>query len=219
MESDSGRLPAPEPQVCAAVILAAGRAARMGRLKQLLPVAGRPMVRQVAEVVSAVGLSQVVVVVGAQAEAVMAALADLPVEIVINAAWREGMSASLRAGLRVLRPDITAALIVLADQPALTPNLLRRLVDRYRATGAPIVVPRYRGRRGNPVLWDRALFPDLLAVEGDRGGRNLIARYQSLVEWVDVDDPAVLLDVDTRQDYENLDPGEPHARCFSGDPL
>ena len=205
MEHDTRRPQFPKTHSCAAIILAAGRAARMGRLKQLLPVEGRPMVRRVAEAVCAANLAQVVAVIGAQAEAVTAALADLPLEIVVNATWREGMSASLRAGLRALRPDIGAALVVLADQPALTPDLLRLLVDRYRATGAPIVVPRYQGRRGNPVLWDRALFPDLLAVEGDRGGRDLLKRYQDLVEWVDVDDPAVLLDVDTRRDYENLE--------------
>jgi len=188
----------------AAVILAAGRAARMGQLKQLLPVDGRPMVRRVAEAVCAAGVDQVVVVVGAQAEAVAAALAGLPLEIVVNDAWAEGMSTSLRAGLRALRPAIKAALIVLADQPALTPGLLRTLIDRYRAGDAPIVVPRYRGKRGNPVLWDRAFFPELLAIEGDRGGRDLLHRHRGQVAWVEVDDPAVLLDVDTRRDYENL---------------
>jgi 4-nitrophenyl phosphatase len=94
--------------------------------------------------------------------------------------------------------------MVLADQPALTPDLLRALVERYQATGAPIVAPVYQGQCGNPVLFDRALFAELLAVEGDQGGRGLIARYQAAVERVAVDDPAVMLDVDTPQDLERV---------------
>ncbi len=176
----------------------------MGTLKQLLPVGGQPMVRRVTEAACAAGLAQVVVVVGAQAEAVTAELAGLPVDVVVNDAWAEGLSTSLRAGLDALRPEVQAALVVLADQPALTPELLRILADRYRATGAPLVVPFYEGRRGNPVLVARRLFPEWRAVEGDRGGRALLARYQDEMERVDVDDPAVVRDVDTRADYEEM---------------
>ncbi|MGD8626447.1 MAG: nucleotidyltransferase family protein, partial [Anaerolineae bacterium] len=163
----------------AAVVLAAGRAARMGQLKQLLPVAGEPMVRRVVGAVCAAGLAQVVVVVGAQAGAVTGALADLAVDVAYNERWREGMSSSLRAGLEALRPEVEAALIVLADQPGLTPGLLHKLVDHYRATQAPIVAPFYGGRRGNPVLFDRELFPELGDVAGDRGGRQLLGRYRA----------------------------------------
>ena len=189
------------PQV-AAVVLAAGGSVRMGQLKQLLPVGGQPMVRRVVEAVHAAGLAQVVVVVGAQAGEVEQALAGVPVDVVTNEQWAEGMSTSLGAGLQALRPEIQGALIVLADQPALTPDLLNTLVARYRATGAPIVVPFYQGQRGNPVLFDRSLFPELLAVEGDQGGRALLVRHQEQMERIEVDDPATVLDVDTRQDYE-----------------
>jgi len=77
-------------------------------------------------------------------------------------------------------------------------------VDRYRATGAPLVVPFCRGQRGNPVLFDRALFPELLAVTGDQGGRALLGRYEATMERLEVGDAAVTLDVDTPQDYQNL---------------
>jgi molybdenum cofactor cytidylyltransferase len=183
-------------------MLAAGGSSRMGQTKQLLPIRGQPMVRRVTEAVCAAGLDQVVVVVGAQAETVCEALADLPVEFVVNAAWAEGMSTSLREGLRALRPEIGAALVVLADQPDLSPQLIRALVDRYKVTAAPIVAPFYQGQRGNPVLFHRALFSELQAVQGDRGGRQVVARYQEQVERVVVGDDAVTADVDTRQDYE-----------------
>ncbi len=187
-----------------AIVLAAGSSRRMGRLKQLLPVDGRPMVHHVASAVAELELAQVIVVTGAQAGAVGKALADLPVDIVVNESWAEGMSSSLRVGLRRLRPGIQAALVLLADQPALTTDLLQLLVARYRATRALIVAPFYRGRRGNPVLFDRALFPELLAVRGDRGGRQLLARYPERVEQVEVDDPAVLVDIDSPEDYQGL---------------
>jgi len=188
----------------AAIVLAAGGSTRMGRPKQLLPVGGQPMVRHVTEVVCATGLAQVVTVVGAHAEAVVQALAGLPVDVVVNEAWAEGLSTSVRAGLGALRPEIQAVLMILADQPALTPDLLQALAARYQTTWAPLVVPFYRGQRGNPLLFDRTLFPELLAVKGDQGGRALIARHERELERVDVDDPAVIMDVDTRRDYEQV---------------
>lgn len=193
----------------AAIVLAAGGSVRMGQPKQLLTIGGRPMVRRVAEAVCGTGLAQVVVVVGAGSAAVAQALAGLPVTIVVNETWANGLSTSMRVGIRTLRPEIQAALIVLADQPALTADLLKTLVVRYHATGAPIVAPFFQGRRGNPVLFDRTLFPELLAIEGDQGGRALIGRYGQQMERVDVNDAAVTMDIDTRQDYESVrEPGD-----------
>jgi len=188
----------------AAVVLAAGGSRRMGQTKQLLPIDGQPMVRRVVQAVCQAGLAQVVVVVGAEGERVARALADLELEIVHNQAWEQGMSTSVRAGLGALRPEIEAALLVLADQPGLTPGVLNAVVEGYRVSRAPIVAPFYRGRRGNPVLFARALFAELGQVEGDRGGRALLVRYEQDVAHVDLDDAAILLDVDTRQDYEGL---------------
>lgn len=188
----------------AAVVLAAGGSSRMQVPKQLLPVGGQPMVRRATEAACAAGLAQVVVVVGAHAEAVAQTLAGLAVEVVVNDAWAGGMSSSMQAGLRTLRQEIRAVVVMLADQPALTPDLIRTLVTRYQETEALIVAPFHKGRRGNPVLFDRALFPELLAVEGDRGGRQVILRHQNRVERVEVDDLAVMMDIDTPQDYGSL---------------
>jgi molybdenum cofactor cytidylyltransferase len=176
----------------------------MGRPKQLLPIDGQPMVRRVTKAVCTAGLAQVVVVLGAHASDVARALEGLPVELVVNDAWREGMSASVRAGLGALRPEIAAALLVLADQPDLRPELLRALVARYRALGAALVAPYYRGRRGNPVLFDRALFAELETVAGDRGGRAVVTRHTADLERVEVDDDAVVSDLDTPRDYEGF---------------
>jgi molybdenum cofactor cytidylyltransferase len=160
------------------------------------------MARRVVEVVCAAGLAQVIVVLGAHAPTVAETLAGLAVDLVVNEGWSQGLSSSVRVGLDVVRPEIEAALLVLADQPTLSPPLLDALLDHYQATRARIVAPFYEGRRGNPVLFDRTLFPELRAVTGDRGGREIITRHQADVARLDVDDPAVLLDVDTIQDYE-----------------
>lgn len=162
------------------------------------------MVRRVAEMTCSAGLDQVVVVAGAQAQAIGEALSGLPLELVINEAWAEGMSTSVRAGLTALRPEIEAVMIVLADQPTLTDQLLRDLAARYAATGAPVVVPYFEGQRGNPVLFDRSLFPRLMAVKGDRGGRAVLQEYDGWLERVDVTSAAILEDVDTQEDYDKF---------------
>lgn len=173
----------------------------MGQSKQLLPIDGQPMVRRVVEAVCAARLDQVIVVVGDQAQAVTGALSGLAVDVVTNQDWLTGMSTSLRSGLAAVRPEIEAALIVLADQPALGPALLQQIVAHYAQTRAPIVVPVYEGKRGNPVLFDRRVFAELRKVEGDKGGRGLLARYEDQVSRLPVGDPAVILDVDTQDDY------------------
>jgi molybdenum cofactor cytidylyltransferase len=188
--------------VIAAVILAAGASTRMGRQKLVLPLSdGRLLVRATVEQVVAAGLDDVVVVTGSDGEAVALALARLPVRTVRNPRYAEGQSTSLRAGLDALRPGTTAAVIALGDQLLPGPEVIRDLVAAFRRTGRPIVVPVYRGRRGNPVLFAATLFDELRAVTGDRGGREVIARDLGRIAEVTVDLP-VPGDIDTPGDYE-----------------
>jgi molybdenum cofactor cytidylyltransferase len=188
----------------AAIVLAAGGSERMGQPKLLLPVGDQPMVRRVVRTVLTAGLHRVIVVVGSGADAVRRALAGLPIEIVENRDWSMGLSTSLRLGLRTLGPSDEAALVVLADQPGLTSELILALVRSFHASGAAIVAPSTGGRRGNPVLFGSGLFPELLAVEGDAGAREVIARHRSAMHLVEVDDAALLQDVDTMEDYDSL---------------
>ena len=191
----------PRPFV-SAVVLAAGGARRLGRLKQLLPWGGRTMIEHVVDTVLASTVDEVVVVLGCQAAAVQPTLANLPVRGVVNAAWVEGLATSLRAGLAAVSPQAEAALFVLGDQPRLTAQTIDRLLAHYRATRCPIVVPVYRGRRGNPVLFARSLFPELLTLQGDVGGRVLLEKQRADIAEVDVGSDEILLDVDTLEDYE-----------------
>lgn len=194
----------------AAIVLAAGASTRMGRQKLTLPLGdGRPLVRAAVERVLAAGLDDVVVVTGREAEAVAGALRDLPVRIASNPRYAEGQSTSVRAGLDALAPGTEAAVIVLGDQPLADPRVIRRLVATFQATHRPIAVPVYRDGRGNPALFAAALFEELRAVTGDRGGRDVIARDPARVAEVVVDAP-MPADVDTPEDYEAArGPGAP----------
>jgi molybdenum cofactor cytidylyltransferase len=188
--------------VIAAIVLAAGASTRMRRQKLLLPMGdGRPLVRLAVEQVLAAGVDDAVVVLGREAEAVALALAGLPVRTVVNPRFAEGQATSLRAGLDALRPGTEAAVIALGDQPLPDPSIIRRLVATFRASGRPVVVPVYRDGRGNPVLFAVALFDELRAVTGDRGGRGVIARDPTRVAEVPVDAP-MPADIDTPEDYE-----------------
>lgn len=186
----------------AGIVLAAGGATRFGKDKILETWQGEPLVRHVAQTALKAGLSPVVVVLGAVVDAAVIALSDLPVQVVINPDWANGQSTSLSAGLRSLPNQIGAALFLLADQPQIPVKLIEDLVALRRNTLAAVVMPRVKGRRANPVLFDRVAFDDLLNIKGDTGGRAIMERYP--VAWLDWDDESILLDVDTPEDYERL---------------
>jgi molybdenum cofactor cytidylyltransferase len=192
------------PEQIAAIILAAGSASRMGRPKQLLDWDGRPLVRVVAEQALAASLGQVLVVVGAAHDAVTAALAGLPLRIVANPDYAVGQSTSLRLGVAALGPDVAAALVMLGDQPFVTPAILGRIIAEWRSSGASIVAPVYAGQRGNPVLFARVVFPELLAITGDQGARGVLAANPARVRLAAFDDDRPLADIDTPEDYQRL---------------
>jgi len=186
----------------AGVILAAGRASRMGQVKQALPWRGQPLVRHAAQTALAAGLWPVVVVTGFAAPEVTQALDGLPVQVVYNPEWEAGQSASLRAGLLALPPHTGGVVFLLADQPHTPAALVRGLVEAH-ASGLPaIVAPLIGGQRSNPVLFDRRTFSDLLALQGDTGGRALFARYRPV--WLPWLDEQAAQDVDTPEDYQRL---------------
>ncbi|HEY7437479.1 MAG TPA: nucleotidyltransferase family protein [Methylomirabilota bacterium] len=187
----------------AGVVLAAGLSRRMGRAKMLMPVDGRAIVRHAVESVLAGGVDSVWVVTGPDVEPVEAALAGLAVQIVVNPAPEEGQASSLRAGIAALPASVDAVLIALGDQPALAPSIIPALLAARRTSPKLIVAPRYRDGQGNPVVFKREIFPELLRLTGDQGARPIIQKEPARVEWVELDLP-MPPDVDTPADYEKI---------------
>jgi molybdenum cofactor cytidylyltransferase len=188
----------------AAIILAAGQSSRMGQHKLLLPLLGKPLLLHAVENALAAGFAEVLVVVGYHAEAVREMLGNQPVRIVENPAFAEGQSTSVRAGMAALAPETEAVIILLGDQPLVRPAILQRLMQAWRETAQPIIAPYYGGQRGNPVLFARALFPELLNVSGDQGGRDILKRHAEAVQTVQIDEADAGLDLDTWQEYQAL---------------
>lgn len=190
----------------AGIVLAAGEATRYGRAKQLLDWKGEPFVRAVAKTALQAGLSPVVVVTGANAEGVEAAVNQLNVMVIRNDHWKTGQASSLRAGIRSFAPHafsmIGGAIFLLADQPQLTTSILQALTEKHAQGLYPIVAPMVMDRRANPVLFDRVTFPDLLTLEGDVGGRAVFHKHR--VEYLPWHDDRLLLDVDTPEMYQRL---------------
>jgi len=189
--------------VIAAVVLAAGLSRRMGQAKLLMPVAGRAIVRHAVEGVLAGGVDSVWVVTGPDGGPIEAALAGLDVQIVVNPAPEEGQAGSVRAGIAALPAPVDTALIALGDQPALEPSIIPALLAARRTSTRPIVAPRYRDGQGNPVVFKREIFPELLRLTGDQGARPVIQKEPARVEWVELDLP-MPPDVDTPADYEKI---------------
>jgi molybdenum cofactor cytidylyltransferase len=190
--------------VISGIVLAGGTSSRLGQPKQLMDLGGRPVLQYVLEAGAAAGLDELVVVLGHRAEDVAAALSLPPAaRTVVNPDYATGQASSMRTGLAAASPSAQAALLLLGDQPAMRPADIRAVMDAYRSGAGPIVQGSYRGEPGHPVLFDRSVWPDLLAVEGDRGARDLIKSHPDWVVRVhlDADVPA---DLDTMEDYEHL---------------
>jgi molybdenum cofactor cytidylyltransferase len=187
-----------------AVVLAAGLSSRMGGPhKLLLDAGGEPMLRRVVRAVLAVNPAEVVVVTGFRAAEVVASLDGLPVRFVHNAAFAEGQPGSVVTGVRALTEFCHAVMIVLGDQPLLTPAALGRLIAAYATApdGRSILVPTSGGARGNPVLFAAAHIPEIQAGAMKVGCRRLIESHPDQVALIEMADDAFTQDCDTQADY------------------
>ncbi len=183
----------------AAVVLAAGRSTRMGAVnKMIAQIGGKSLVRIAVEQALASHAGPVIVVTGHQRDKVEAALKGLDVRFVHNPHYADGLGTSLRAGIAAVPEKADGAIVCLGDMPQVDAPLIDKLVEAFDPeSGALIVVPTIDGRRGNPVVWARRFFPDLMSIGGDFGARYLIANYAEAVAEVPVKGEGALLDVDT----------------------
>lgn len=187
------------PIKIAVLVLAAGQSRRMGKANKLLaPVDGAPMVARVVDAALASGASPVVVITGHEADQVAAALSGKNVTIHDNPDFAEGLSTSLRVGLKALPGDVDGVLVCLGDMPRVTAAHLKKLMSAFDPEeGRAICVPTKDGKRGNPVLWSARLYPEMKQIAGDVGARHIIGENAELVCEVPMDDDAIFLDLDT----------------------
>jgi molybdenum cofactor cytidylyltransferase len=187
------------------ILLAAGGSVRMGRPKLLLGWRGRPLLRHAAESAFASGPAAVIIVLGPGAAEAGATVADLPVRVVVNDRWQSGMGSSLKLGLSALlatRPGISAAIIMLADQPMVGPAAVAELVAAHRQTGKPIIASSYDDTLGPPALFAASRFPELALIGDDAGAKRLLMQWPDDVAAVPLTAGAV--DIDTPDDYRAL---------------
>jgi molybdenum cofactor cytidylyltransferase len=193
-----------EKSSIAIIILAAGASTRMGKPKQLLEYKGRSLIQHAVEVAIASVCYPIIVVLGAYAEDIKPEIATLSVEAIENSFWQQGMSTSIRIGIETLNKSnckAEAAILMLCDQPFVSPCLIERLIKVYQTTQAPIVASEYDRILGVPALFDRTLFPQLTILSNDTGAKKIIQKYVRQVAKVSF--PEGIIDIDTPQDYSS----------------
>jgi len=189
----------------AGLILAAGESSRMGRDKALLTYRGRTFLETIVQTLREADVSRVAVVLGHHAEEIQQAIKLEGGEIVVNFEYHRGQTSSLQAGLRALASDdLEAIVLCLVDHPAVSAATVRTLVEAFRQSHAPVVIPTCHGQRGHPVLIGRGLFSELLSLDAGEGANTVIGKHRDATQFVEVNDSGILLDVDDPDTYHRL---------------
>ena len=186
----------------AAIVLAAGESSRMGRPKPLLPLNGSTFLGHLLEEIGASRVSRTVVVLGHHPGVVLQAMPEVGTMAIVNEQYQLGQLSSLHAGLRAVGDGPDAVLMFLADHPFIPRTVIDALIIAHQRTHRPIVVPTYGGGRGHPTLFARPLYAELLAAPLDEGARVVVRAHAKEVLELVVDEPGILADVDTPEQYE-----------------
>ncbi|MFO7733396.1 MAG: nucleotidyltransferase family protein [Candidatus Aminicenantes bacterium] len=184
-----------------AVILAAGGSRRMGTQKMLLPFGDGTIVERVVRAALDASLQGIVVVLGADEARVREKLAPYPVTFAVNADWQRGMLSSVQTGFEALPEKATAVVVMLGDQPFIKAETVDELVAHHRETRKGIVLPVHGGRRGHPVLIDKKYGAEIVALGPEGTLREVVHAHAADVLEVEIDDPDILRDIDTPEDY------------------
>jgi molybdenum cofactor cytidylyltransferase len=198
--------PADRTGPVAGILLAAGTASRMGSNKLLLELDGESVLRRAVRRALAGGLSPLLVVLGHQAERAAPELAGLECRAVINPDYEQGVNTSLKSGVAALPAGTQAAMVMLADMPFVTPEMIAGLIARYRTSEAPLVISDYAGVNAPPMLYDRSLFGELMVMTGEGCGRQVVKRHRAEAEVLSWPESA-LTDLDVPEDYARVQQG------------
>ncbi|MCK4879035.1 MAG: nucleotidyltransferase family protein [Bacteroidales bacterium] len=186
-----------------AVILAAGSSRRMGSQKLLLPFGQSTIIETVIENVLNSSIDHVMVVLGPNHEKIQQTIGQKPVQFCHNKRHEQGMLSSVICGIRALPPDAVTALIFLGDQPGIPPAVTNTVIEAYNEELYGIVIPVHNYHRGHPLLVDMKYRKEVESLDLEEGLRSLRHHFPEDVLEVEVDEPGILVDIDTREDYEN----------------
>jgi molybdenum cofactor cytidylyltransferase len=200
--------------IISSIVLAAGESKRMGRVKQLLPWHGKAILQRVLDHLRQSQVSEIILVLGYSADQILREISTEKVKVVINPDYAEGMSSSLRHGLRAVHEQAAAFFVVLGDQPAIGPEVFDRFIHEFKQVYPQknILFPAFHGSRGHPVLLGRKYMKEAMQLRGDVGCRQILADHPDDLLAVEVETAAVLLDIDTVQDYQGSLKGNFPAR-------
>jgi molybdenum cofactor cytidylyltransferase len=189
-----------------AVVLSAGESSRMGRPKALLPVDGVRFIEKIVTALKSTRVAKIIAVLGHDADEMRRQIGDLPVTMVVNPNYKQGQLSSLVAAINSIQSSKDSAsvdgiLVHLVDHPYINPDLVNLMIDRFHETKKLIVVPRYQGRRGHPVIFSSALFAELLAAPLDQGAKTVVHAHRDDTLEIDTEDEGVTIDIDTPEEY------------------
>lgn len=189
------------PIQVSAILLAAGSSRRMGQLKQLLPLHDKPIIRHCLDNLITSGIENIVAVLGYRGDEVLAAIQEMPVQIVLNENQESEMAESVRIGLRAIAEKSSGVLVCLSDHPLVSVDTLKSLMQCFREAPDKIIIPLYKGKRGHPTLFPRNVIEEIF----EAGTlRDIIDKNGSRLKFLKVQDEGVILDMDTKEDYDKV---------------
>jgi len=186
-----------------AIVLAGGESKRMGSPKMILPYKGKTIIENVLENVLASDVERVVTVLGSSKDEVMKAIGKLPVLHCYNPNYKDGMLSSVKCGFEFLPADLRAAMVFLGDQPMAETAVINKMLNAYNESGKGILVPVFENKRGHPLLTDRKYRDEIMSLDDPEGLKGLLRRHPDDLLEVETENPSVLMDIDTREDYIN----------------
>lgn len=188
-----------------AIILAAGMSTRMGRPKQLLKVGNSTLVRIVTENVLLSNIDELLIVTGYQQKKVAAAINDLPVRVVFNPRYKDGQGTSLAMGVKSISDSASAFMVFMVDQPMISASLINMLIEEFQKRSCLALRPVCKGVPGHPVIFSSSVSEYLKDLRGDEGARQVLKKLEDKVEYFQVQDEAVIFDIDTPENFKEFE--------------
>jgi molybdenum cofactor cytidylyltransferase len=190
--------------VIVAVVLSAGESSRMGRPKALLPIDGETFIERIVAALKQTRVGKIIVILGHNASELQPKISHLPVEILINTDYKLGQLSSLQLAVRHLQldHDCDGMLVHLVDHPYLTPALVQEMIRRFYETKKRIIVPKFHGKRGHPVIFSRELFAELLSAPADQGAKAVVNAHRADTLEIETEEAGIALDIDTPELYQ-----------------